>query len=78
LDLTPGLRVRYFHDGKPVEGIIVCRCFVCSSGLKRYYTIEDSAGDRRCVAAVNPVGLPRYAAYRRQPEVKPLHVLDEA
>jgi hypothetical protein len=27
---------------------------------------------------VNPVGLPRYAAYRRQPEVKPLHVLDEA
>jgi hypothetical protein len=50
----------------------------CSSGLKRYYTIEDDAGARRCVPAVNLVGLPGYAAYRRQPEVKPLHVLDEA
>ena len=36
--MTPGLRVRFYHDGKPVEGVIICRCFVCSSGLKRYYT----------------------------------------
>ena len=56
LDLTPGLRVRYYHDGEPVEGIIVCRCFVCSSGLKRYYTstgpqerlYHESANQRSC------------------------------